>query len=255
MGAKKKICCISDLHGNLPYSLPMCDILIIAGDICPNLWPRGIYPSDYEARKVQRYYQMGWIVDKFDDWMYEIIGSGCAKYAVLIPGNHDFIFDDLRFVDDFKRRYDKLGVHLLIDELQHVDGLNIYGTPWCKKINGSWAFEAEEYFLEDRYKHISSNTDIIVSHGPAYSLLDVIPQRSNHMPGCGGYDDTQWPEPEHVGSKALLDCVLLIQPKLLVHGHIHEGYGITKYSNTIVVNASLLDEQYNLVNKPIIVEL
>ena len=48
---------------------------------------------------------------------------------------------------------------------------------------------------------------------------------------------------------------LLKVPKLHVFGHIHEGYGLTKKENIIFVNASVVNENYDIVNKPIEVNL
>jgi hypothetical protein len=53
-----------------------------------------------------------------------------------------------------------------------------------------------------------------------------------------------------------------VKPKLSVHGHIHGSYGryvLEHMGNTtqttLIANASVLDEEYRLVNKPIMVEI
>ena len=38
------------------------------------------------------------------------------------------------------------------------------------------------------------------------------------------------------------DLCALVQPKLVVCGHIHEGYGRDTINDTLVVNASHMDE-------------
>jgi Icc-related predicted phosphoesterase len=53
----------------------------------------------------------------------------------------------------------------------------------------------------------------------------------------------------------LLSKVEELKPKLLVCGHIHEGYGQIHNEKTSFVNASLLNEKYWYQNDPITVEL
>jgi len=38
-------------------------------------------------------------------------------------------------------------------------------------------------------------------------------------------------------------------------GHIHEGYGIYKDSHTTYLNASILDENYVIVNRPVLFDM
>jgi len=40
-----------------------------------------------------------------------------------------------------------------------------------------------------------------------------------------------------------------------VFGHIHEGYGDYTWDDTKYHNCSVLDEHYELVNKPIVIDL
>jgi Icc-related predicted phosphoesterase len=61
----------------------------------------------------------------------------------------------------------------------------------------------------------------------------------------------------HLGSKLLLEKACQIKPKYHIFGHIHDSYG--KYADKIngitFINISLLDERYDFVNKPIILDL
>ena len=46
-----------------------------------------------------------------------------------------------------------------------------------------------------------------------------------------------------------------LKPKLHVFGHIHDSYGIKYTSDTLSVNASICNERYQPINKPIVVEV
>ena len=84
---------------------------------------------------------------------------------------------------------------------------------------------------------IPSDTDILITHGPAYGRGDFV----------GG---------EHVGCKDLLDTIVTkINPKVHIAGHIHCGYGESFAGNTHFINAATLNESYMVTNKPIIFEI
>jgi hypothetical protein len=53
----------------------------------------------------------------------------------------------------------------------------------------------------------------------------------------------------------LLEKVKEVKPIFHICGHIHEAYGYIKQSGTEFINASVLDENYNLRNKPIVFEI
>ncbi|MDQ6610201.1 MAG: metallophosphoesterase, partial [Bacteroidota bacterium] len=60
---------------------------------------------------------------------------------------------------------------------------------------------------------------------------------------------------QHAGDKDLLKTVKEINPKVHVCGHIHESYGYVKRFGIKFINACVLNESYELVNKPIVFEL
>lgn len=77
----------------------------------------------------------------------------------------------------------------------------------------------------------------IVSHGPPYGYGDVTKRG------------------ERTGSKALLNAIDHIKPKLVVCGHIHEAYGKYKRGETTIFNASICNYTYQPVNKPLEFEI
>lgn len=56
---------------------------------------------------------------------------------------------------------------------------------------------------EKLWNMIPENTNILVTHGPPYGILDLNMQK------------------QHTGCKDLLNQVLKIKPKLHIFGHIH----------------------------------
>ena len=61
-------------------------------------------------------------------------------------------------------------------------------------------------------KVIPKNIDILLTHGPAYGILDEV-------------------NGEHVGCEDLLNELDTICPKVLVCGHLHSAHGIKEVNN------------------------
>jgi len=108
-----------------------------------------------------------------------------------------------------------------------------------QKIFNNWAFNRTEEKMKQHWEGIPDNTDVLITHSPPYMIRDF-----------ATYSD------EYVGSPSLRDEVLnRIRPKIHCFGHIHLEYGITELNGIKFVNASCLNERYEYVNKPIVIEI
>ena len=232
-----KLCLISDQHGNLP-SIPECNILLIGGDICP-------------ATNHSTAFQYDWLDHEFRQWLKSVP----AKHIVGIAGNHDFIFQSCA------ERISNLNLpwNYLQDSSITIDGIKTYGTPW-QPFFFNWAFntpnesiEKQEEWLRDKFACVPNDTDIIIAHGPPYG--GSTDWEDDYRPRMSNVDIT--PDGIHVGSKAMLDTIKRVQPKIVVTGHLHSGYGkyiLPLYPDVCVYNAAILDEEYNMTKKPIMVD-
>ena len=77
------------------------------------------------------------------------------------------------------------------------------------------------------------DTDILITHGPAYGMLDYT---------ISG---------EQVGCHDLYHKIIEIQPKIHVCGHIHWAYGQKNFFGIDFINACVLNERYEHENKPV----
>ena len=158
-----------------------------------------------------------------------------AKHKIVVAGNHDVSFEknlaiSKTFLDN--------DIIYLQDELIKIEKIKFYGTPWQLPFM-NWAFNLPEDDLRKKFAHIPNDTDILITHSPPFGILDSTPPKKN------------------LGSKALLEKVLQVKPKCHIFGHIHHGYGehIDANNNINFMNVSLLDEGYNFVNEPKIIEV
>jgi Icc-related predicted phosphoesterase len=97
-----------------------------------------------------------------------------------------------------------------------------------------------ERFLASKFELIPADTDILISHGPPRGYGDH-----------SGRSDGQ----PHVGSTALTEAIERIQPRLMVCGHIHSGYGRYWLGDTEIVNAAHVDDDYRPVNSVVEITL
>lgn len=196
----------SDLHGDLPPPCPECDLLIIAGDICPST------PHMQPAAE----YQGHWLNSRFRAWLF----NQPAKRIIGTWGNHDFVGKYPRLLPD------GLKIDLGVDEMVQEDDLDIYLTPWVPNL-GRWAFAYEADVPTHVRDNIPAQVDILVSHGPPEGLLDEVV------------------EGLHVGSESLLNACKRVLPSIIICGHIHEARGMIKTPwGGHIYNVASLDRQY-----------
>jgi Icc-related predicted phosphoesterase len=214
---------IADLHGNL-IDIKPCDLLLIAGDICP-------------ATNHDREFQRHWLNIYFKDWLNKIP----AKEVVGIAGNHDLLFED--HPDEVPK---DLRWHYLQDNGIEIMGLKLYGVPWTIFFY-DWSFNApqfdiDEKFLHEKFNQVPEGTDILITHGPPFGIADEITM--------GRYKGRK-----KLGSVALRERIEIIKPKIVCCGHIHSSSSINDFRGTQIINASILDENYQVAYEPKIIEI
>ncbi len=219
--------CISDLHGFLP-KLEGGDLLIVAGDVTA---------TDTIKQHLQFY-----------SWLH----AQNYKKFIVVGGNHDNLLQTGDQILDalYQTTY-------LCDSGTEFEGLKIWGSPWTKSFAGmnpkckAFVVDTEQELLE-KFSLIPKDTDILVTHSPAWGVLDTVGRN------------------RYAGSVSLHDLLKYeLSPKLHVFGHVHESYGRTTMEflskrdedEKVVrkmyeaVNASYVNEHYRPVNKPIRIQI
>lgn len=203
-----KIVAIGDLHGNLP-KIPPCDILLFTGDIFP-VWNHS------------HMFQMQWLEKIF----YPYLIKAPAQEIAGIAGNHDFLAyerEDLMY---------ELPWVYLKDETCKLGEFTVHGSPWVPTFN-DWVFMDGDERLAKWWKKIPDNCDILMTHGPAYRILDET-------------DDGR-----RVGSRTLRNRIDQLNLKLHLFGHIHEARG----SEGIHHNVTHVNLRYYPVHAPMVFDL
>lgn len=155
------------------------------------------------------------------------------KHKVFIAGNHDF---SLEKKPSLENKYFSQGVIYLQNSLVEIDGLKIYGSPYTPSLN-NWAFVKSKLDMKKEWGLIPNDLDILITHNPPYKIMD-----STIMDG-------------NLGCQDLLKKILEVKPRIHVFGHVHEGYGTHTEAGFQFFNASVVDEHYEVVNAPILIDL
>jgi predicted phosphodiesterase len=159
-----------------------------------------------------------------------------AKLKLLTPGNHDFCTQKYpHFGDQACQEY---GIQYMADNGYTIDNLAYYGWPWTPPY-GNYAWMATESWMAGRLNNIQYPHHVLISHGPPRGILDWTPRD-------GG---------QSVGSMALFKHHGWSMSEVHIFGHIHHSYGAERYKGKLYVNCSLLNEEYELVNKPVVINM
>ena len=207
-----KIVAISDTHGlHDQLQLPSGDMLIHAGDVS----------------------NIGSLNDvvAFLNWLQR----QDFKYKIFIAGNHDFYFE--RTATEEINQLIPAEVIYLNDSGVTIEGIRIWGSPIQPRF-GRWAFNRDRGAeIDQHWQLIPTSTDILITHGPPYGILDKTFQ--NLEVGC-----------EMLGQR-----IQAIQPRFSIFGHIHEAYGQVTKNNIHFINASVVNLRYLVVNAPVVFEI
>lgn len=201
---------LSDTHQlHREVEVPDGDILIHAGDF--TMFSR----------------TMAEITD-FNTWLGELP----HRYKIVIPGNHEFFLEA-----DPSRRSLLDNATVLINEGVQIEGLQIWGSPVTPLYGGAFGLSSAEG-RRRLYAEIPGNTDVLVTHGGPYGILDTAPDSGIHS-GC----------------RELFDAVGRVRPKLHLFGHVHGAHGVFQTEQTTFVNAALLGIHGSLENSPLVFKM
>ncbi len=196
-----KILHLSDTHNchHRLRDLPDADVVVHSGDFC-------MVGTEQEAMDF-----LNW----FCDLPY--------KHKIFICGNHDDCLYDAN-IDGLPDN-----VHQLSKSGIEIDGVKFYGVPM---------------FLEDciterqsrNYAKIPGDTDVLITHSPAYGILD--------------YDDGI-----SYGSEEILKKLPDLHLKAHLFGHLHARHGILEQNGITFSNGAIMSADYTVPNTPNLITL
>lgn len=241
---------ISDTHlKHESLKLPKVDCIIHSGDEGSRTTPIELY--------------------NFMEWF----NKQEAQLKIFIAGNHSICLDWNWVISQKKKgKYEgevaeknyKQGQEIInsykdikyLNNSEYIyEGIKFYGSPITPSFHRQyWAFNADRGEEINKYwAQIPTDVNVLITHGPPYGMLDVIPESFKSSPD----EDT------HRGCKDLLNVIKkrLLKLRLNCFGHLHSSYGVvlepvSNTRNVLFSNGSVLDEDYNLIIKtPLIITI
>lgn len=211
---------VSDTHGHhSQVVVPQGDILIHCGDCTDDIGQAALR--------------------SFLQWFE----GQSAPRKILVAGNHCGAFEKWPDLAQAMVKEVAPSVTYLQDSGVEIAGLKFWGSPVTPTFY-NWHFNRDRGAEIKRYwDMIPDDIDILVTHGPARGYLDWSPYGK-----------------EHVGCDDLLEAIKRVKPKVHACGHVHGGYGTKVLDHedktcTVLINASICNEQYAPVNKPWVVNV
>lgn len=249
---------ISDTHGkHKELQIPQCDLLVATGD--------------YGGRTS--------LADMLDflEWLH----FQPARKKIFIAGNHDHVLSKTPCPSEntgvvarmvHLQHYNALMANIakypdikyLEDRTYVWEGLTIHGMPWSPEFHpDNWVYNATQHDMYKYLGRVPNNVDVLLSHGPAYGHMDLIPEAYKAHPS----------EDVHRGCPLLTSAIKrrFLNLKLFAFGHIHQavkgtGLGSDNYGVRMInisltrrllfSNGACVDNRYNIVNNtPFIINI
>lgn len=202
-----KITTLSDTHGlHHKLELPGGDVLIHAGDVCNR------------GTEIEMLNFINW----FSNQNY--------TYKIFIAGNHDFYFEYEQ--NTTIKSLLPENVFYLNDSGITIEGISFWGSPITPEFHNMAFNRKRGVDIENHWDLIPLDTDVLITHGPPFGILDKTFQNLN------------------VGCTYLLTKIEEIKPYYHIFGHIHEDFGLTKREQTTFINTASVDFNYKMRKIP-----
>lgn len=169
------------------------------------------------------------------------LGNLPYKNKYIIFGNHDF--HPTLYPGPALQEMRRIGVTVVglpgnpnYTSVTLPNGMKMLGLPYVLNLP-RWANNIEE---DDLVLHLEEMKkrgpyDIVVSHSPAFGILDKIAPKV------------------HLGIKSYRKFLTSMQPKIWIAGHFHNNYGKREIEGCKFYNVAMCDNDYNQVNRPILI--
>jgi uncharacterized protein len=170
-------------------------------------------------------------LEEWLEWARPRLAEQSVK-CFAAPGN-----DDAFFVDELIRQSGV--IELLEGRIVQLDGMEMLTTGWSNETPWQTEREATEDELKERIEPLAERLE-----HPERAIFNIhVPPHATNLDQCPELDDDLRPVHKggnpvmtSAGSTTVRELIENYQPVLGLHGHIHEGRGVTRLGRTVCVN-------------------
>jgi len=218
---------ISDTHGQhefIRHPLPKGDVLIHCGD-CTNIGNEsGVRSFIYWIQNLKEFDTKIFVAGNHDWGFYRK-----PKWLYNYINDENLSQSDCVYLEDSE---------FTIESPEFSRPIKFYGSPWVPPFM-NWAFNVPRELLYKYWEKIPIDTDVLITHCTPQGIRDWA-KYGNENVGCSSLR-------YYVEEK--------IKPALHTFGDIHESSGAMVVNDILFVNASTATLDYEMINKPIVVDL
>lgn len=213
-----RLVCVSDTHGL--YSE------VVGGEVQDLQLPAGnvlIHCGDFSAWEGKSRDCL-----RLKEWLQTV--PSFTK-TIIVPGNHDRLCEVAPALASTL-----IGIQIITHGRFMLGNTKCFGTSYQPQF-GAWSFNRPPEQRTAIFEEIPQDTELLVTHCPPFGHLDRVHGESQ-------------------GDKILAERIAQLPAlKYVIFGHIHEGYGQETVNGITYINCSLLNERYELKNKPTVIDI
>jgi Icc-related predicted phosphoesterase len=180
-------------------------------------------------------------MEDFAKWMKQF-----PHKKIVIFGNHDR-YEELNSIRMLAIQYLlDADITYLQDNDIVINDVKFYGAPWSPRFY-DWSFNVDRGLaIAKKWTLIHDDVNVCITHTVPYGIGDEVSR------GFWFGENII----ENAGCKDLLNRISeLKQLKLHIGGHLHLGSGVRIKNGITFINASILNEQYQVANPVRIIDI
>ena len=160
---------------------------------------------------------------------------------LVIHGNHEVAMERGPKRKECLKFFDDAGINYLQDSGIEINGIKFYGSPVTPTFF-NWEYNRNRGpDIKHHWDMIPDDTNVLITHGPAYGILDSVRESFRGPQGCQDL-------------KNRINQLSNLKAHIFGHMH-HNGHQALNINGIQFINAAICTDDYSPDNLPMIIDL